>query len=154
MCSCPDHGPDEERIRTKTHLSDSALINIVLCGRLAPFHMATQPEVLQKDSAARTTLATPFTPRVSLKDWFRCATIVLIALNVLVFLMMVLQGVPVFNPTADSVLRWGADYGRVRRHCYPSFQTYIWSRRRGHEYPVHFSDIHRVWIEWFDQYLK
>jgi rhomboid protease GluP len=30
---------------------------------------------------------------------------------VLVFLMMVLQGVPVFNPTADSVLRWGADYG-------------------------------------------
>ena len=87
-----------------------------LCGRLAPFHMATQPEVLQKDSATRNTPATPYTPRVSLKDWFRCATIVLIALNVLVFLIMVLQGVPVFNPTADSVLRWGADYGPLTLH--------------------------------------
>ena len=70
--------------------------------------MATQPEVLQKDSATRTS--------PDLKDWFRCATVVLIAVNVLVFLMMVLQGVPVFNPTADSVLRWGADYGPLTLH--------------------------------------
>ena len=78
--------------------------------------MATKPEVPQNDSATRTTPATPDTPRPSLKDWFRCATIVLIALNVLVFLMMVLQGVSVFNPTADSVLRWGADYGPLTLH--------------------------------------
>lgn len=78
--------------------------------------MATQPEVLQKDSAPRTAPATPFTPRVSPKDWFRHATIVLIALNVLVFLMMVLRGVPVFNPRAESVLRWGADYGPLTLH--------------------------------------
>src|SRR5215472_18126727 len=89
---------------------------LFLCGRLAAFHMATRPEALQNDSATRTTLATPDTPRPSLKDWFRCATIVLIALNVLMFLMMVLQGVSVFNPTADSVLRWGADYGPLTLH--------------------------------------
>jgi rhomboid protease GluP len=73
--------------------------------------MATQPEVLQTDSPV-----TPDTPKLSLKDWFRCATIVLIALNVLVFLIMVLQGVSVFNPTADSVVRWGADYGPLTLH--------------------------------------
>lgn len=78
--------------------------------------MATQPDVLQKDSAAPTTPATPYSPKVSLKDWFRCATIVLIALNVLVFLMMVLRGVPVFSPTAHSVLGWGADYGPLTLH--------------------------------------
>lgn len=75
--------------------------------------MAIQPEVPQDDAATRTAVATP---RLSLKDWFRCATIVLIALNMLMFLMMVLQGVSVFNPTADSVLRWGADYGPLTLH--------------------------------------
>jgi rhomboid protease GluP len=78
--------------------------------------MATQPEVLQNDSAARTTPTAADTSRLSIKDWYRCATIVLIALNVLVFLMMVLQGVSVFNPTAESVLRWGADYGPLTLH--------------------------------------
>ena len=78
--------------------------------------MATQPEMPQNDSATRTTPATPDTPTPSLKDWFRCATIVLIVLNVLVFLMMVLQGVSIFSPTADSVLRWGADYGPLTLH--------------------------------------
>ena len=73
--------------------------------------MATPPEVLQNDSAARTTPATEENSRLSLKDWFRCATVGLIALNVLVFLIMVLRGVSLFSPTADSVLRWGADYG-------------------------------------------
>jgi rhomboid protease GluP len=91
-------------------------IRLFSCVRLAAFHMATQPEALQNDSATRTTPATPDTPRPSLKSWFQCATIVLIALNVLVFLMMVLQGVSVFNPTADSVLRWGADYGPLTLH--------------------------------------
>jgi rhomboid protease GluP len=79
--------------------------------------MATQPELLQKNSATLTTPATPYTPpRLLLKDCFSYATIVLIALNVLLFLMMVLQGVPVFNPRADSVLRWGADYGPLTLH--------------------------------------
>lgn len=86
---------------------------LFLCGRLAPTHMAIQPEVPQDDAATRTAVATP---RLSLKDWFRCATIVLIALNMLMFLMMALQGVSVFNPTADSVLRWGADYGPLTLH--------------------------------------
>jgi len=75
--------------------------------------MTIQPEVPQDGAATRTALATP---KLSLKDWFRCATIVLIALNVMMFLMMVLQGVAVFNPTADSVLRWGADYGPLTLH--------------------------------------
>lgn len=75
--------------------------------------MAIQPEVPQDDAATRTAVATP---RLSLKDWFRYATIVLIALNMLIFLMMVLQGVSVFNPTPDSVLRWGADYGPLTLH--------------------------------------
>jgi rhomboid protease GluP len=73
--------------------------------------MATQPEVLQSDSANRTSPVTPDTPRVSLKQWFQCATIVLIALNVLAFVIMVMQGVSAFSPTANSVLKWGADYG-------------------------------------------
>lgn len=75
--------------------------------------MTIQPEVPQDGAATRTALATP---KLSLKDWFRCATIVLIALNVMMFLMMVLQGVAVFNPTAASVLRWGADYGPLTLH--------------------------------------
>jgi rhomboid protease GluP len=73
--------------------------------------MATQPEVLQSDSANRTSPVTPDTPKVSLKQWFQCATIVLIALNVLAFVIMVMQGVSAFSPTANSVLKWGADYG-------------------------------------------
>jgi len=78
--------------------------------------MATQPEVLPNDSATPTTPAAPATAKLSFKDWFRCVTIVLIAVNVLTFLMMALQGVSVFNPTADSVLRWGADYGPLTLH--------------------------------------
>jgi rhomboid protease GluP len=54
---------------------------------------------------------TPAGPKPSLKDWLQCVTVVLIALNVLVFVVMVLQGVSVVSPTADSVLKWGADYG-------------------------------------------
>jgi rhomboid protease GluP len=78
--------------------------------------MASQPELLKEDSATQTTPATLDTARPALKDWLRCATIVLIALNVLVFLAMVAKGVPVFDPTAESVLRWGADYGPLTLH--------------------------------------
>ena len=38
-------------------------------------------------------------------------TLVLIALNTLVFAIMVIRGVSFLSPTADSVLPWGADYG-------------------------------------------
>ena len=78
--------------------------------------MASQPEVLRNDSANPATPALPDTPSSSLKDSFRCVTVVLIALNVLVFLIMVLRGVSLFEPTADSVLRWGADYGPLTLH--------------------------------------
>lgn len=78
--------------------------------------MSIPPEVSQDEASTRTVTATPDTPRLSLRDWFRCATIVLIALNVLMFLMMALKGVSVFNPTAHSVLRWGADYGPLTLH--------------------------------------
>jgi rhomboid protease GluP len=39
------------------------------------------------------------------------ATIVLIALNTLVFLLMVFRGVSFVSPSAESVLPWGANYG-------------------------------------------
>jgi rhomboid protease GluP len=91
--------------------------------------MATiQPEEVQSNptdlagpasATPPTTPATPLAParpKPTLKDWFRCATIVLIALNVLVFVVMVFQGVSLFSPTADSVLRWGADYGPLTLH--------------------------------------
>lgn len=39
------------------------------------------------------------------------ATLALIAINTLVFLVMVIRGVSFFSPTATSVLNWGADYG-------------------------------------------
>jgi rhomboid protease GluP len=38
-------------------------------------------------------------------------TLAIIALNVLVYLVMVIKGVSWIEPTADSVLAWGADYG-------------------------------------------
>jgi rhomboid protease GluP len=89
---------------------------LTLCDRLAAFLMATPPEVVQNDSPTRTTAVITSGPVPSLKDWFRCATIVLIALNVLVFVLMVLRGVSAFNPTALSVLKWGADYGPLTLH--------------------------------------
>jgi len=39
------------------------------------------------------------------------ATLALIAVNVLVFVVMVIRGVSLVSPTAESVLAWGADYG-------------------------------------------
>lgn len=78
--------------------------------------MATPPESLQKDSAPPSTPPTLDTQKPSLQDWFRSATIVLIASNALVFLAMVFSGVSAINPTADSVLRWGADYGPLTLH--------------------------------------
>jgi rhomboid protease GluP len=38
-------------------------------------------------------------------------TFTLIGLNALVFAVMVVKGVAFFDPTVDSVLKWGADYG-------------------------------------------
>jgi membrane associated rhomboid family serine protease len=85
----------------------------------------TQPEKLQTSPTGEASLtkpvdpATPLTldgPTPRLRDWLRCATIVIIALNVVVFLIMVLQGVSLFSPTAESVLKWGADYGPLTLH--------------------------------------
>lgn len=38
-------------------------------------------------------------------------TLALIAINTLIFVLMVTKGVSFISPTADSVLAWGADYG-------------------------------------------
>jgi rhomboid protease GluP len=38
-------------------------------------------------------------------------TLTLIAINVLVFAVMVLKGVSPTNPSGDDLLSWGADYG-------------------------------------------
>lgn len=78
--------------------------------------MATQPELPNNDSATQTIPAVLETPKLTLKDWFRSVTIILIALNVLVYLLMVFGGVSAFNPAADSVLKWGADYGPLTLH--------------------------------------
>src|SRR5262249_57740502 len=75
------------------------------------FHMAIEPEVLESGRATPTGPGTLEGQRPALKEWCRCVTVFLIALNVLVFLAMVLEGVSVISPTADSVLKWGADYG-------------------------------------------
>jgi rhomboid protease GluP len=78
--------------------------------------MATPPESLRNDAPPQTNATTLDPQKPSLKDWFRSATIVLIALNVLVFLVMVLSGVSAISPSADSVLKWGADYGPLTLH--------------------------------------
>jgi rhomboid protease GluP len=76
--------------------------------------METQPESLHHDSPAP---ATPVSSqKLPLKEWFRSATIILITLNILVFLVMVFSGVSAFSPTTDSVLKWGADYGPLTLH--------------------------------------
>lgn len=48
------------------------------------------------------------TPRVSASP---NVTIALIVLNTIVFLLMTMKGVSFLSPTAESALRWGADYG-------------------------------------------
>ena len=39
-----------------------------------------------------------------------------IAINVIVFVVMVVSGVPVFEPTGDQLIRWGADFGPLTTH--------------------------------------
>ena len=54
----------------------------------------------------------PVEPAKPKTDWSAYAvTFTLIAVNTLIFLMMVVRGVSFFSPTAASVLGWGADYG-------------------------------------------
>jgi len=65
-----------------------------------------QPDPLQTASAPQ--------PK-QLKPW-ECVTFILIGLNVLIFIIMVVRGVSFFDPTADSVLKWGADYGPLTLH--------------------------------------
>src|SRR5207248_8018046 len=43
-------------------------------------------------------------------------TVGLIVINVAIFLLMVVNGVPFFDPPADSLLRWGADFGPLTTH--------------------------------------
>lgn len=78
--------------------------------------MAPQPDLPNNDSATQTIPSVLQTPKLTLKDWFRSVTIILIALNVLVYLLMVFRGVSAFDPSADSVLKWGADYGPLTLH--------------------------------------
>src|SRR5262245_21464047 len=78
--------------------------------------MTAQPDVLQNNSGTHAAPAISENAKPSLKDWLRCVTVVLIALNVLVFALMVFWGVSAFNPTTDSVLKWGADYGPLTLH--------------------------------------
>src|SRR5258708_38397636 len=78
--------------------------------------METLPEAPQDNLATPTSPATPDDPKLSARDWFRCATVVLIALNVLIFLVMVIRGASIFSPTTNSVLKWGADYGPLTLH--------------------------------------
>lgn len=47
---------------------------------------------------------------IAFPRWFN-ATNILIAINVLVFVVMVARGVSWFEPTSADLLRWGADYG-------------------------------------------
>lgn len=42
--------------------------------------------------------------------------LVLVALNIIVFLLMVVSGVSPMDPTADALIRWGANYGPVVTH--------------------------------------
>lgn len=76
--------------------------------------MATSPpEAFQSNENAPINTKTARPP---LTHWLQCATIVLIAVNALVFVIMVSQGVSAFSPTAESVLKWGADYGPLTLH--------------------------------------
>src|SRR5258708_105235 len=43
-------------------------------------------------------------------------TPILIGINVLVFVIMVVKGVSMFEPSIDSLLRWGADFGPLTTH--------------------------------------
>src|SRR5258708_38412769 len=43
-------------------------------------------------------------------------TPILIAINILVFVIMVVKGVSMFAPSIDSLLRWGADFGPLTTH--------------------------------------
>lgn len=76
--------------------------------------MATSPpQVLQGSENAQTNRETARPP---LAHWLQRVTIVLIVVNLLVFFIMVSQGVSAFSPTAETVLKWGADYGPLTLH--------------------------------------
>ena len=40
----------------------------------------------------------------------------LIAINAIVFALMVVNGVPMFDPSVDNLIRWGADFGPLTMH--------------------------------------
>jgi rhomboid protease GluP len=79
----------------------------------------SQPGPVQTREIAKTGAGARRPPVVQwlpLTYWLQSATIVLIGLNVLMYLIMVVRGVSAVSPNAESVLKWGADYGPLTLH--------------------------------------
>jgi len=78
--------------------------------------MATQPRALQGNESGQSGADLRRAARPTLGQWLQSATVVLIAMNVVVYAVMVARGVSWISPTAESVLGWGADYGPLTLH--------------------------------------
>jgi rhomboid protease GluP len=78
--------------------------------------MASQPEVLQGNESGQSGAELGRAARRTLGQELQSATGVLIAMNVVMYAVMVARGVSWISPTAESVLKWGADYGPLTLH--------------------------------------
>src|SRR5215813_2607349 len=66
----------------------------------------------QSEAAAEFPSPEPASAAKATIDWSAAPTTwAIIAINILIFAFMVIRGVSLFSPTAESVLSWGADYG-------------------------------------------
>ena len=88
--------------------------NCVQCGKEMP--SPTGGESVERcpecQAAALSAPREPARRRTSsYSDSFLSVTGVLVALNILVYLLMVLKGASPTSPTAEQIIRWGANYG-------------------------------------------
>lgn len=79
------------------------------CG--APLHLLKSADGSDRcpNCGADQWVSTPLQPRQSRPHF--AVTALLIAINVVVFVIMVIKGVPIMEPTSDQLRSWGADFG-------------------------------------------
>ncbi|MBZ5532546.1 MAG: rhomboid family intramembrane serine protease [Acidobacteriia bacterium] len=99
------------------------MANCIQCGAKLPAFSFGEPSPYCKDCRARQASAEPgqlppdqfatfaARPQAASKYAWLTATNLLIAVNVAVYLAMVVKGISPFEPTTEQMIQWGADFG-------------------------------------------